>query len=124
MTFPTGPDEVGFEPVVLPVSATRQKGPTCMVVAPACRYGIALYRPVVVWPGGELEGDEEDLLRSEDWCMCPLPIGEPVLRVELRMFWLDFRAGAFDNVTPDELSMALQNTLVHVREVAFLAIAR
>ena len=130
MSFPTGPHEAGFEPIVLPVSATlpvsakRQCSPTCLVVAPTCRYGRALYRPVAVWLGGEIVGDEEDLVGSGGWCMCPLPIGEPVLRVELRMLLIQFRPKAFDWMAPEELALALQHPLRSVREAALLSLGR
>ena len=129
-SLPVGTDEVGFEPIVLPVSAsltvgaTWQSSVTCRVVAPTCRYGRALYRPVAVWPGGELSGEEEDLVGSSGWCMCPLPIGEQVLRVELRMVLLCFRFGAFDRMAPEELALALNHPLRSVREAALLSLGR
>ena len=124
MTLPTGPAAVGFEPVVLPVSVIRQAGSACLVVAPACRYGVALYRPAAVWTGGVLEADEEDVLESESWCMCPLPSRERVLRVELRLLWLFLWPGAFESLAPDELARALQHPLAHVREAAFMVLGR
>lgn len=77
-----------------------------------------------MWAGGALEADEEDVVDSGNWCMCPLPIREPVLHVELRLIWLFLRPGAFDGITPKDLSLALQHPLMHVRQAAFLSIGR
>jgi hypothetical protein len=68
--------------------------------------------------------DEEDLVASGGWCMCPLPIREAVLRVELRMLLLNCRPGAFAALALDDLALALQHPLANVREAAFMAIGR
>lgn len=124
MTFPTGPADVGFEPVVLPVSVTPHYGSACLVVAPTCRCGIALYRPVAVWAAGELAGDEEDLAESGKWCMCLLPTGQPVLRVELRMFCFYAGSATFIDLPSDELARVLHHPLASIREAAFMALGR
>jgi hypothetical protein len=124
VTFPTGPGTVGIEPVILPVSAEREANLTCLVWAPRCRYGVAYYRPVAVWPGGSLEADWEDFVRSADYSRFSIPADRPLVRIELRMLWVDLRHGAFDHIRPTELTVALAHPLRHVREAALLAVGR
>lgn len=122
MPFPTGPAEVGLELIVLPVRVTREVGDGYEVVAPLCRYGHALYLPVVVGPDCEKEADDEDQVASGSWSIGEIPTGARVERIELRLITVSLRPGAFDDLAPGELAPALAHPLVWVREPAFLAL--
>jgi hypothetical protein len=131
--IPTGPDVVGLESLVLPCRV--EKGvldpghPSVEIWAPTCRYGLALYHVLLVWPasapGSERQatrmcvydlvpsGESSSMTLSDDWRGA---------HVSLRLVWLVLAPGTLDGLPLYDLVEALRHPLPHVREAALAAV--